>query len=193
MGEDDRPDPTRPLRADARRNRDRLIEVAKTMFRKGGADTSLEAIARAAGVGIGTLYRHFPTRDALITEVYRTETAQLVDAAATLAAMHPPVEALRAWMRLFVDYLATKHAVAEVFTAAGGCTAELYASSGTLLLAAFDRLVEAAMASGAIRLDMPPLDLLRALTGVLQASPGPDAPANARRMVDLLIAGAAAR
>jgi AcrR family transcriptional regulator len=85
MGEDDRHDPTRPLRADARRNRDRLIEVAKAMFSEGGADTSLEAIAKAAGVGIGTLYRHFPTRDALIESVYRNETQNLAQAAPRFA------------------------------------------------------------------------------------------------------------
>ena len=93
MGEEDRPDPTRPLRADARRNRDRLIEVAKAMFSEGGADTSLEAIAKAAGVGIGTLYRHFPTRDALIEAVYRTETQNLAQAVPRFAETLPPVEA----------------------------------------------------------------------------------------------------
>src|SRR5260370_6617726 len=126
MGEDDRHDPTRPLRADAWRSRDRLIEVAKAMFSEGGADTSLEAIAKAAGVGIGTLYRRFPTRDALIESVYRNETQNLAQAAARFADTLPPVEALRAWLRLFVDHIATKQVMSPALASMVGGPPALY-------------------------------------------------------------------
>jgi AcrR family transcriptional regulator len=189
MGEDDRHGPTRPLRADARRNRDRLIEVAKTMFSEGGADTSLEAIARTAGVGIGTLYRHFPTRDALIESVYHNETQNLAQAATRFAETLPPVEALRAWLRLFVDHIATKQVMSPVLTSMVGGPSELYAESGAMVKAAIALLVDRAVASGAIRLDIDPLDLLRALAGVAGISSAPDWEESAKRLVDILIAG----
>jgi AcrR family transcriptional regulator len=189
MGEEAHPDPTRPLRADARRNRARLIEVAKAMFSEGGADTGLEAIARAAGVGIGTLYRHFPTRDALIESVYRTETQNLAQAAPRLAESLPPVEALRAWLRLFVDHIATKQVMSPALASMVCGTSELYAESGALITAAIGLLVDRAVASGAIRLDIGPLDLLRALAGVAGISSVPGWEESAKRLVDILIAG----
>ena len=136
MREEDRPDPARPLRADAQRNRARLIEVAKAMFREGGAETSLEAIARAAGVGIGTLYRHFPTRDALIEAVYLTEMQNLAEAAPRFSETLPPVEALRAWLRLFVDHIATKQVMAPVLASMVGGPSELCTDSGEKVKAA---------------------------------------------------------
>jgi AcrR family transcriptional regulator len=171
------------------RNRARLIEVAKEMFREGGADTGLEAIAKAAGVGIGTLYRHFPTRDRLIEAVYRTETRNLVEAASRLAEDVPPVEALRDWLRLFVDHIATKQVMAPALASMVGGTSELYAESGALVKAAIGLLVDRAVASGAIRLDIEPLDLLRALAGVAGISSVPGWEESARRLVDILIAG----
>jgi AcrR family transcriptional regulator len=189
MGPADRPDVARPLRADAQRNRARLVEVAKAMFSEGGAETSLEAIARAAGVGIGTLYRHFPTREALIEAVYRTETQHLVQAAPRFAETLPPVEALRAWLRLFVDHIATKQVMAPVLASMVGGTSELFAETGVQVKAAIASLVDRAVASGAIRLDIDPLDLLRALAGVAGISSVPGWEASAKRLVDILIAG----
>ena len=189
MREANRRDPTRPLRADARRNRDRVIEVAKAMFSDGGADTSLEAIAKGAGVGIGTLYRHFPTRDALIESVYRNETQNLAQAARRFAETLPPVEALRAWLRLFVDHIATKQVMSPALASMVGGPSELYAESGAIVKAAIALLVDRAVASGTIRLDIDPLDLLRALAGVAGISSAPGWEESAKRLVDILIAG----
>ena len=189
MGEDDRPDATRPLRADAQRNRARLIEVAKAMFSEEGADASLEAIARMAGVGIGTLYRHFPTRDTLIEAVYRSETQQLAQAAHRFSETLPPVEALRTWLRLFVDHIATKQVMTPVLASMVGGPSGLYCESGTQVKAAIALLVDRAVASGAIRLDIDPLDLLRALAGVAGISAAPGWEESAKRLVDILIAG----
>jgi AcrR family transcriptional regulator len=189
MEEEARPDPKRPLRADARRNRARLIEVAKAMFREGGAETGLESIAKAAGVGIGTLYRHFPTRDALIESVYRSETQNLAQAAPRLLETLQPVEALRAWLRLFVDHIATKQVMSPVLASMVGGTSGLYAESGAQVKAAIGLLVDRAVAAGAIRLDIEPLDLLRALAGVAGISSVPGWEEGARRLVDILIAG----
>ena len=189
MREEDRPDPTRPLRADAQRNRARLIVVAKAMFSEGGAETSLEAIARAAGVGIGTLYRHFPTRDALIEAVYVTEMQNLAGSAPRFSETLPPVEALRAWLRLFVDHIATKQVMAPVLASMVGGPSELCTDSGTRVKAAIGWLVDRAVASGDIRLDIDPLDLLRALAGVAGISSVPGWEESAKRLVDILIAG----
>ena len=189
MGEEAEPDSPRPLRADAARNRARLIEVAKSMFSEGGADTGLEAIAKAAGVGIGTLYRHFPTRDKLIEAVYRAETRNLSDAASRLAERLPPVEALRAWLRLFVDYIATKRVMSPALASMVCGPSELYAESTALIKAAIGSLVDRAVADGAIRLDIEPLDLLLALAGVAGISSVPGWEDSAKRLVDILIAG----
>ena len=159
------------------------------MFSKGGAETSLEAIARAAGVGIGTLYRHFPTRDTLIESVYRNETQNLSQAAPRFADTLPPVEALRAWLRLFVDHIATKQVMSPALASMVGGPSELYAESGAMIKAAIALLVDGAVASGAIRLDVDPLDLLRALAGVAGISSAPGWEESAKRLVDILIAG----
>ncbi len=189
MGVEGRPEPTRTLRADARRNRARLIEVAKAMFSEGGADTGLESIAKAAGVGIGTLYRHFPTRDALIEAVYRAETQNLAQAAPQLLETMTPVEALRSWLRLFVDHIATKQVMSPVLASMVGGTSELYAESTASIKTAIGSLVDRAVAAGAIRLDIEPLDLLRALAGVAGISSVPGWEKSAKRLVDILIAG----
>jgi len=114
------------------------MEVAKAAFTEVGPDVALEEIARRAGVGIGTLYRHFPTRDALLAEVYRHAVEQLAETAEHLSATHPPVEALREWMRLFVDYIATKQVIAPALSAMVGGTSELYAASGTTIKTAIN-------------------------------------------------------
>lgn len=151
---------------------------------------SLEEIARSAGVGIGTLYRHFPTRDVLIAEVYRNEAAKLCDSARELADRHPPLEALRTWLLLFVDYLSTKLILVEAFRSMVGDTSQLTAASGEMLSSAVRLLIDRAIENGDIAPDsIDPLDLLRALTGVAMAGAGPDWHVAAERMVDILIAG----
>ena len=179
----------RRLRADAQRNRDHLLEVAKTAFRRGGADLNLDDLAKEAGVGVGTVYRHFPTRDALIEAVYRNEVQTLAEAATLLADIHPPLDALRSWMRLFVDYIATKHLIAPALNSIVGGPSHLYAATGDQMKRAINSLVGRAVASGDIRPDLDPFDLLRALVGVANVAATPDWEASAKRLVDILIAG----
>ncbi|KJC49618.1 TetR family transcriptional regulator [Bradyrhizobium sp. LTSP857] len=179
----------RKPRADARRNRILLLETAKAAFAEKGPGASLDEIARTAGVGAGTLYRHFPTRDALIEAVYRNETEQLVAAATRLAESHSPTAALREWLLLFVDYMAAKHGMSEALNSIVGGTSELYSASAEQMKRAIGRLIDRAVASGDIRLDLEPLDLLRALAGVANLSSGPVGKQAAKRMVDILIAG----
>jgi AcrR family transcriptional regulator len=181
--------PSRKLRADGERNRSRLIEAAKLGFAAQGGAVSLEQIARDAEVGIGTLYRHFPTRDALIEAVYRQETDALVEAAARLSRDLAPVAALRAWMLLFVDYLATKQGMAEALKTLIGGTDALYGDSSARIADAIDKLVQAAVAAGAITINIEPLDLLRAIAGVANMSPNKDWRAAAGKMVDVLLNG----
>ena len=182
--------PARKPRADAERNRERLLETARTAFNAGGVSVSLEEIARCAGVGIGTLYRHFPTRDVLIAEVYRNEAAKLCGTARELADTLPPLDALRAWLLLFVDYLSTKLILVEAFKSMVGDTSRLTATSGTQLGSTVGMLLDRAVESGEIAVEhIDPIDLLRALTGVAMAGAKPDWPIAARKMVDVLIAG----
>ena len=181
--------PVRKARVDAERNRQRLLEAAKAVFAEKAAGASLEEIARAANVGIGTLYRHFPTRDALIEAVYLFEVEQLALAAARLSAKHPPIAALREWLLVFVDYLDAKYGMAAVLNLLVGGTSALYAESGAQMKRAIGKLTDAAVASDDIRMDMEPLDLLRALAGVMNREPGPDSKRAARRLVEILIAG----
>ncbi|WP_024519104.1 TetR family transcriptional regulator [Bradyrhizobium sp. Tv2a-2] len=179
----------RKPRADAQRNRIRLLETAKAAFAEKGPGASLDEIARTAGVGAGTLYRHFPTRDALMEAVYRNETEQLVAAATRLADTQSPTGALREWLLLFVDYIAAKHGMYEALNSIVGGTTELYSASTEQMKRAIAKLISRAVASGDVRLDIDPLDLLRALAGVASISAGPDGKQAAKRMVDILIAG----
>ncbi|WP_173574728.1 SbtR family transcriptional regulator [Acetobacter sicerae] len=185
---DEKKPPRRP-RSDGQRNRENLLTVARTAFTAGEVDIALDEIARRAGVGIGTLYRHFPNRDALIEAVYRIELDRLAEAVPALAAQHPPVEALRAWMRLFVDYIAAKQMIAPALNGLVGGTSALYAHSSTVLQNAIDQLMTTAVASGDMRNDVEPIDLLRALAGVSNYSAGPGWENSAKRLVDILIAG----
>jgi AcrR family transcriptional regulator len=180
----------RKPRADATRNRERLLEAARAAFSDGGVSVSLEEIARSAGVGIGTLYRHFPARDALIAEVYRNEAAKLGEAARTLADTYPPIEALRRWLLLFVDYLSTKLILVEAFKSMVGDTSRLTAASGDMLSASVTLLVDRAVESGDIeRGSVDPIDLLRALSGVAMVGAGRDWHLAAAQMVDILLGG----
>jgi AcrR family transcriptional regulator len=183
------PGAARKPRADAQRNRDGLLEAAKAAFAEVGPEASLEEIARRADVGIGTLYRHFPTRDAIVEAVYRREVQQLADAAPRLVDALPPAEALRAWMRVFIDYIAAKKVIAPALKSLVGGGSALYADSGARINGAIALLVERARASGDIRPDADSADLLRALIGFAYVNSAPDWEASALRLIDLLIDG----
>jgi AcrR family transcriptional regulator len=180
--------PRKP-RTDAQLNRERILEVAKEAFTRSGANASLDDIAREAGVGAGTLYRHFPTRDALIEAVYRTEVEKLAAAEKKFSESLPPIEALRAWMLLFVDYIATKHIIAPALNTIVGGPSKLYEGSRGQIQGAIDALVKRAIKNGDIRRDLDPFDLLRALIGVSNVASSPDWQQSAKRLVDILITG----
>lgn len=178
---------TRRPRADGERNRHELLKAARRGFAKRGATASLEQIAREANVGIGTLYRHFPTRDALIEAVYRQETDTLVNAAANLAAEETPVEALRAWLFLFVDFLETKRDIAAVLDTLIGGSEPLYSGTPARISPPINMLVERANKSGKIRIDIAPLDLLRAIVGIATIRPSADWKQQAIGLVELVL------
>jgi AcrR family transcriptional regulator len=180
--------PRKP-RTDAQRNRERILEVAKGAFTRSGANASLDDIATEAGVGAGTLYRHFPTRDALIEAVYRTEVEKLAAAEKKFSEGLPPIEALRGWMLLFIDYIATKQIIGPALNSLVGGPSKLYEGSRAQVQGAIDALVKRAIKNGDIRRDLEPFDLLRALIGVSHVASGPDWQQSARRLVDILITG----
>src|SRR5271156_283027 len=179
----------RPLRMDAQRNRERILEAAKEAFTRSGADTSLDDIAKQAGVGPGTLYRHFPTREELLVAVYRTEMEKLAAAEQKLAATMPPIEALRAWLLLFVDTVAAKQIIAPALNALVGDPKKVFEASHTQIWEVVRALVKRAIKSGDIRKDLDAVDLLRALIGVANVGSSPDWQQSARRLVDILITG----
>lgn len=179
----------RKPRTDAQRNRERILEVAKQAFTRYGANASLDDVAKEAGVGAGTLYRHFPTRDALIEAVYRTEVEKLAAAERKFAATMAPIDALRAWMLLFIDYIAAKHIIAPALNTFVGGASKLYEGSRAQIQGAIDALVKRAIKSGDIRKDIEPFDLLRALIGVSSVLSSPDWQQSAKRLVDILIIG----
>ena len=181
--------PPRTLRVDAQRNRERILEVAKEAFTRSGAEASLDDIAKGAGVGPGTLYRHFPTREELLVAVYRTEMERLAAAEQKLAATMSPIEALRTWLLLFVDAVATKQLIAPALTTLIGDPKKLFESSYAQTWEAIRALVKRAIKSGDIRKDLDPVDLLRALVGVAHVASSPDCQQSARRLVDILITG----
>jgi AcrR family transcriptional regulator len=179
----------RKPRTDSLRNRERLLESAKQAFTRFGANASLDDISRQAGVGAGTLYRHFPTRDALIEAVYRSEVEKLATAARKFGATMPPIEALRRWMLLFVDHVAAKQIIAPALNSVAGGPSKLYESSRSLIHGVMDTLVKRAIKSGDIRKDIDAADLLRPLIGVFFVDSGPGWQPGARRLVDILITG----
>lgn len=181
--------PARKPRADAARNRALLIDTAKVCFAKSGTGTTLEEIARAAGVGIGTLYRHFPTRDALVEQVYRDALDRLAADAERLIAEQPPVEALRQWLFLFVDYIATKKLLHDLIASLAGGAASLQAQTRPRLEGAITALVDRGKASGDIQREVVPFDLLFAIGGLAYVGTPADWVPRARQMVDILMAG----
>jgi AcrR family transcriptional regulator len=181
--------PVRKPRADAEQNRALLLETAKAAFAEKGAGVSLEEIARNAGVGIGTLYRHFPNREALLQEVYADESEKLAAAAERLIANEAPLDALREWLRLFVRYFVTKQLVIGALNALVGPEAKLQAS-GAHVETAITTLARNAEKNGDIKLNVEPMDLLRAVVG-LSAFAKPGWEKNAYKMIDILLAGMA--
>jgi AcrR family transcriptional regulator len=181
--------PERPLRADARRNRDRLLASAVRAFSQDGPDVTLEAIAKEAGVGIGTLYRHFPTREALIEAAYRNELARLCDAAAQLRESLPADAALRDWMDRFLDYMRTKRGMADALRVVIASGADPFAQSRARMVAAVAELLDAGAAAGAIRDDVQPEDVMASLSGISLAAGAPEQQEQAERLLDLLMDG----
>jgi AcrR family transcriptional regulator len=179
----------RKPRADAERNRERILEVAKEAFTRFGADASLDDIAKQAGVGPGTLYRHFPAREELLQAVYRSELEKLAAAEQKFALTMPPIEALRAWLLLFVDGIATKQLIAPALNTLVGDPKKVFEASYAKVHEALRALVKRAIRSGEIRKDLDPLDLLRALVGVANVATSPDWQQSAKRLVDILITG----
>jgi AcrR family transcriptional regulator len=181
---------SRKPRADAVRNRERVLEAAKAVFSAGGADASLEAVARTAGVGIGTLYRHFPTREALFEAVYRREVQHLGDLAEKLKEQKmQPVEALRQWMRSNVRFVATKKGMSAALALAVDKNSKLVSSSSDRLARAVGGLLDRAIAAGEIRDDVSPEDLLRALVGMCYMHDQPGWQTSVLRLVDVFIDG----
>jgi AcrR family transcriptional regulator len=180
----------RKPRADAIRNRERVLEAAKAVFSQGGPEASLEAVAKRAGVGIGTLYRHFPTREELYEAVYRREVEQLVELAKHLVETKiAPVEALRRWLRAGVEFMATKKGMAAALATAARGSPELVAYSLDRLTSAVRELLQRAAAAGEVRADIDPEDLLRALVGMCYAHDGTAWQAKVLRLVDVFIDG----
>jgi AcrR family transcriptional regulator len=179
----------RKPRADAARNRELVLEAAKTVFSAGGADASLEAVARRAGVGIGTLYRHFPTREALYEAVYRREVEQLADLAEELKNESKPVDALRRWLRSTVAFVATKKGMMAALALAAHGSPELNSYSRERLTNAVGALLDRAVAAGEIRSDVSPEDLVRALIGMCLIHDKPGWQSTVSKLLDVFVDG----
>ncbi len=180
---------TRKPRVDAQRNRERILTVAKQVFTRLGAEASMDEIARRAGIGPGTLYRHFPTRDELLAAVYITEVEKLAEAQRTFSAELPPIEALREWMLVFIDYIAAKKIIAPALNAMAGGPSRMYQQTNRIMEEAANVLASRAIASGDLRPDVDPMDMLRAIYGVSGAGTVDEWSTKARVFVDILIRG----
>ena len=183
------PKPARKPRSDAQRNRERILEVAKQVFTRRGAEASMGEIARRAKIGPGTLYRHFATRDDLLATVYITEVEKLAAAQEKLSAELPPIEALRAWLLVFIDYIAAKKIIAPALNAMAGGPSRVFQQSTQVMEEAAHALASHAIASGNLRPDVDPIDLMRAIYGLSTAGSADDWPAKARKFVDILLLG----
>jgi AcrR family transcriptional regulator len=186
---DDHADSIRKPRADAVRNRERVLEAAKAVFSAGGPEASLEAVAKRAGVGIGTLYRHFPTRESLFEAVYRREVEHLSELAEQLKNAKDPVEALRRWLRSNVEFVATKKGMAAALALTFQSSSELAAFSMERLTKAVGSLLERAVKAGEMRPDISPEDLLRALVGMCYMHDQPGWQPTALRLLDVFVDG----
>lgn len=179
----------RKPRADAARNRERVLEAAKRVFSAGGPDASLEAVAREAGVGIGTLYRHFPTRQDLFAAVYRREVQQLAELSDSLMTIEPPAEALRRWLHSNVAFVATKKGMSAALALAVDSSSELTTSSVARLTQAVGQLLDRAVAAGDIRGDIGAEDVLRAMVGMCYFHDRPGWQDSVMRMLDVFVDG----
>jgi AcrR family transcriptional regulator len=186
---DDQTDQVRKPRADAVRNRERVLEAAKVVFNAGGPEASLEAVAKRAGVGIGTLYRHFPTREDLYEAVYRREVEQLSELAEQLRTARDPVDALRRWLRSNVEFVATKKGMSAALALTFQSSSELAAFSMDRLTKAIGSLLDRAVAAGEMRGDVSPEDLLRALVGMCYMHDQPGWQSSVLRMLDVFVDG----
>jgi AcrR family transcriptional regulator len=173
-------------RSDARRNRERLLATAAEAFAAADGPVSLEAIAREAGVGIGTLYRHFGSREALVEAVYRSELAEVSAAAERLLRRHPPVEALRRWMDRYATFVAAKRGMAESLRAMLDSGAVTPSETRGSIVAAMDTLLRAGAGDGSLRDDVRAEDVVTSLLGIVLTGSGP---AQTRRLLDLLVDG----
>lgn len=181
------------LRADARRNREKLIEAAAAAFAEKGVETSLEEVARQADVGIGTLYRHFPTREHLVEVVYRRELESLAQAAAGLAGKYPADVALEEWMRRFVSYIAAKRGMAASLKILMGSNSALFSEGFGLVRNAFEKLLQAAAGQGLIRGDIDTTDLMHAMSSIYSMPDTPEWRDRAYRLIGLLMDGLRAK
>jgi len=188
MGQEDGNVGRKP-RADSVRNRELLLEAATLIFSTGGPQASLEAVARQAGVGIGTLYRHFPTREALFEAVYRHEVDHLAELAEQLASDGDPVDALRKWLHANVRLVAAKKGMIEGLQLVAHGSSELKAYSFERLTKAIGLLLQRAAEAGRIRADVPPEDLLRTLFGIFYSQGAADWQPSALRLVDVFVDG----
>src|SRR6201994_3433500 len=180
---------TGSVRSDARRNREKLLEVATAAFAAAaGRSVSLESIARDAGVGIGTLYRHFPNREALVEAIYRTELAEVAAAAEQLLRRHPPKTALRRWMDRYANFVAAKRGMAESLHAMFDSGAMQPSQTRDSIAGAVDLLLRAGVSDGTLRSDVQADDVVSSLIGIFLAS---GSPAQTGRLLDLLVAGVA--
>lgn len=179
----------RPLRADAQRNRDKLLRVAAEAFTDVGVDVPLEEIARRAGVGIGTFYRHFPTREALVVAVYRQQIDDLAAAARELPLAHAPADALREWMHAFVDYATVKRGMVAMLKSMMETDSQLFDDARATLYASAGSLMTAAAQAGEIRPDVGPTEVIRAIGGICMATDRPGSEETAIALVDLVFDG----
>jgi AcrR family transcriptional regulator len=180
---------TRKPRADAKRNRERILKVAKQVFTHRGADASMDEIAKRAKIGPGTLYRNFPTRDDLLATVYIAEVEKLAAAQKKLSAEYPPIEALRKWLLVFIDYIAAKKIIAPALNAMAGGASRVFQQTTQVMEEAANALASHAVATGDLRPDVDPMDLLRAIYGLSTAGSADDWPTKARTFVDILLQG----
>ena len=179
----------RALRADATRNRDQLLKVASRVFASAGTEPSMRAIAREAGVGIATLYRHFPTRESLVDAVYRDQVAGLTAGARELLTQLPPPAALRRWMDLFGDWIATKNGMLDTLLSMIQSGEIAHAQTQTELLTAITTILDAGRVAGDLRSDVTAEDIAAALIGIFTVAPRPEREANASRLLNLLMDG----
>jgi AcrR family transcriptional regulator len=180
---------TRAPRADATRNRDQLLAVATRVFVSAGAEPSMRAIAREAGVGIATLYRHFPTREALVDAVYRDQVGRLTTGARDLLGRVPPAAAMRHWMDLFGDWIATKNGMLDTLVVMIDAGEIAHAQTRSELLTAITTILDAGHAAGDLRSDVTAEDIAASLIGIFTVAPRPEHEAQAGRLLNLLMDG----